>query len=1639
MGLPRPDRIVRLAAGAALHATATGVGLAAGTASLAGSLAGSVATSLLAPPARTLRAAAGGVAGATADTATAVAKAGARAAGALVTGVDDATDGNLERLAEAGRAIFEPPAARSRRRVWVSRGHAHLELATSAVEGGPAVRRALRRQLERLDGVEWAAVNDAVGRVLVTFDERRVRVDDVVAVVAAVEQARGGKQVFPLTQDHPADLEPLVAALVTVAVDVVGIGVAYAGRALPVPRLTRHATLALAFLDSQQWVKKAMVARIGTTGTDLAFTGASALLHALTQSPTVPALNATAAAVRVWEVRARREVWQRREPELCRPGIEAGSGPLTPPGERPAPLPDGPIEGYRGLLGPTALVSALGLLPLTFAPSRSADLLKALTPKAAVQGREAFAAVLDVRMCGRGVLPMDGSAYRRLDRVDAVVVDGATLCTGPAVVLEACPEPAGEAAGWDAVALWTGASRLLGSDPGLDTGGAGDDAPPPGRLRLGPAAADPDRPGVRVHALRDAGGERVGTAVVTDELDPHAEALLRAVGAAGHRLVLTAHAGIADVAGVADEVAEPAESLLQTVRRLQAQGHGVLLVASGEGSVDLPGRDGAGAGAADAGPALLAADVSVAPTVPGRAPAWGADLVTGPGLADACRLVAATAAARALSRQCVETARTGNVLGGLFAAVGSPERGQRRATTPGKSATAWNMGWGGWTALRLDTRPGPVATVHTPWHALEPDQVLRRVADPDPHGPQRPADPPDLAARLREVATAVRGVPGVAGPLRYARTVAAELADPLTPLLGTGAAATAVLGEATDAVLVGGAMVGSALISGFQRLRAETVLESLLLEQEVVAHREIRGGADDGGCADVPAGALRVGDIICVESGDVVPADARLLECCDLEVDESGLTGESQAVAKGVAATPGAVLADRTCMLHEGTSVVAGRGRAVVVAVGAATASGRATAAAGAAAPPAGVQARLGELTRSVLPLTLAGGGAVVGLSLLWRRPLTEAVKAGVAVAVAAVPEGLPLVATVAQQAAARRLSRRGAVVRTARVLEALGRVDTVCFDKTGTLTENRLRVVRLVPLAADTDDDALLALAAVAGDPADAHVHEVDRAVAAAVGERGGPGADPDDPADDPADGPASCLPFTAGRGFSAGLRDGRLVVKGAPEVVLDRCGNAGGEIDAARERMEQLAHRGLRVIAVADRAVEGAPDDPAELDLEEAAHDLVLRGLVALADSVRESTAVAIAQLRASGVRVLVATGDHPETAAAIAAEAGVPDADRVVTGAEFLRASDAERVRMVRETAVFARLSPEQKVALVAALRKAGATLAMTGDGVNDAAAIRLADVGVGVGGAGGAESPAARRSADLVLTDADLTRLVDALAEGRAMWARVRDAVAVLVGGNAGEVAFTVVGTALGGRSPLGTRQLLLVNLLTDMFPALAVAVAAPGRPAVPTGQAGPHPDDPLAGHPLAEELRAGPHRGFTAAVRRLVLVRGAATAAGATGAWATGRVTGSHSRAGSMGLAALIGTQLAQTAWAGRRSPLVLVTAAGSFAVLVGVVQTPVVSRFFGCRPLDPLAWAAVLGWSVAGAAGAELVPRGVARSRAGHVEATASDGGSPDPGPHADAAAGSAEAPDAGGADADGARDQGTDRPGTVPAAAEPT
>ena len=259
-----------------------------------------------------------------------------------------------------------------------------------------------------------------------------------------------------------------------------------------------------------------------------------------------------------------------------------------------------------------------------------------------------------------------------------------------------------------------------------------------------------------------------------------------------------------------------------------------------------------------------------------------------------------------------------------------------------------------------------------------------------------------------------------------------------------------------------GSWRANAVISGAQRLRADRALRALLLDQRLTAR--LAGGAAPA--VQVAASALRPGQLIDLQAGDVVPADARLVDVPGLEIDEASLTGESVAVGKQTQATPGAELPDRACMVYEGTIVLAGTGRAVVVAVGPATEAGRALSLAGQAGAPAGMQARLEELTRRGLPVTLLGGAAVTGLALLRRQPLPRAIASGVSVAVTAVPEGLPLVATVAQLGAARRLSAREVLVRSARTVEALGRVDTVCFDKTGTLTEGRLRLARVAGLS---------------------------------------------------------------------------------------------------------------------------------------------------------------------------------------------------------------------------------------------------------------------------------------------------------------------------------------------------------------------------------------------------------------------------------------------------------------------------------------------------------------------------------------------------------------------------------------------
>ncbi|MGP4005890.1 cation-translocating P-type ATPase, partial [Streptomyces sp. 4N124] len=407
-------------------------------------------------------------------------------------------------------------------------------------------------------------------------------------------------------------------------------------------------------------------------------------------------------------------------------------------------------------------------------------------------------------------------------------------------------------------------------------------------------------------------------------------------------------------------------------------------------------------------------------------------------------------------------------------------------------------------------------------------------------------------------------------------------------------------------------------------------------------------------------------------------------------------------------------------------------------------------------------------------------------------------------------------------------------------------------------------------------------------------------------------------------------------------------FVVKGAPEIVLPACRDLP---EHASRTAQSLARDGLRVLAVARRRLR---DDEKDADVcEEPLSELEFTGLLALADVPRETSTALVHGLREAGVRPVMLTGDHPQTARAIAIELGWPDDTAVVTGDELAAADRSERARMLRDVDVVARVAPEQKLQVVEALMDAGRVVGMVGDGANDAAAIRAADIGVGISARG---SAAARNAADLVLTHDDLTVLVEAVVEGRALWHSVADAIAILIGGNAGEVGFGILGTLLAGAAPLSTRQMLLVNLFTDLFPAMAVAVTpqkeGESDVSAPLGKT-------LLGTPLMRQIR---HRALT-------------TCLGAVAAWLIGRFTpGSARRTTTMALCAVVGTQLAQTLADRSGSPLVRVTSFGSAAALVLLVQTPGVSNALGCTPLGPVAWAGVVAAIALAVTGQRVMP-----------------------------------------------------------------
>lgn len=1441
-------------------------------------------------------------------------------------------------------ALIDPRDRRAQRRIEVTEDHATIEVRGLDNGQGSAVTRSLEQHLGRLRGVEWWRVNAVTGRVVTALSSGA----DLEKLLAAVEEVEEESDVadtgWSRAAEFPADREPVLAAAIEVAGDVCAIAVSAAGAVPPLRGLMRSVRAVAAFTDAQPRLRAHLEQRLGSARTDLVLAIANAAGAALGEGAAGGVTNLLADTVQrgfiLTEALARRGQWQQWETDIVDAEHFGVAEPL-PAYTRPADMPRGPVERVADETAAASLAGAATLAGL----GRIGDVPDALmlgAPKAARAGREVFAATVSTALAGAGVLTLHPAAWRRLDRLTALVIDGEALTTAGRVVLEV--ETTDE--GWPAARVWSTAQRLLWA--------AGEVAPGDEKaVRLvRPESGAPDRGATTRPVWRELReGKRIlGRVLVGRELDPRAHDVLGTARRAGLRVVLAGHRDAGELRSLADEFVNAQGSLSSHVDRLQRQGHVVAVLAT------------------RAHKALDHADVAVGIVgcegggihVP-----WSADLLCRD-LSQVQRILGVVGPARQVSERGRTLALSACSLTGLLLAAAPATRSRTAPMIAANFAGLFNGAVAGARAVR--DRPAAEHAPQLPWHALEPDEVLARLPEPEPVAERTTDEPTERGA----VATRISSLTDFLGHMRR------ELADPLTPILGVGAAATAILGSPSDAVLLSSVLTVNAMISARQRQAAENELFDLIegerLSGRVIDRADI--DTEDPATVNIPADYLQVGDVFTIRAGEVVPADARLLRAEDLEMDESGLTGESVTVPKQVEATPGAALGDRACLVFEGTTVVSGSAVAVVIAVGADTQAGRATAG---AVPPekGGVQAQLRALTDRALPLTLTGGAIVTALGGLRGRTLRAAIADGVGVAVAAVPEGLPLVATVAQLAAARRLSRYGVLVRANRAVEALGRVDTLCFDKTGTLTEGRLRLTALADLDEQwepgNDSDAarrlLRAAARACPDPDNGPVlHATDRAVLDAAAEILGSDAHRWDPIDE--------IPFESNRGYAAAFgrtaHKLRLVVKGAPEVVLPRCtrvrGGASGKTDRAftdeqRERAEStvhdLAEQGLRVLVVARRDLS---DPPA--DVEDVVEGLTLMGFLGIADTPRPQTPYLVRALEDNGVGVRMITGDHPVTAAAVARQLGIT-VDTVTTGADLDELDDTAQTELIERSTVFARVDPEQKVRIVSALRRTGHVVGMTGDGSNDAAAIRTADIGIGIAAHG---SAAARNAADLVLTEPDPRALLHALVEGRSMWQRVADAVAVLVGGNAGEVAFTLFGTAVGGRAPLGTRQFLLVNLLTDMFPALALALAG--------DQETPEPEnDPHWVEQRADQLAAVPPASLGADLLRTIGMRGVATATGASVAWMAGRYTGTQRRADTIGLVALIGTQLGQTLVAGYRSPLVWLTTAASGAVLGVIVMTPGLGAYFGCTPLGPVGWTIANTSALAATAGATVLPR----------------------------------------------------------------
>ena len=777
-----------------------------------------------------------------------------------------------------------------------------------------------------------------------------------------------------------------------------------------------------------------------------------------------------------------------------------------------------------------------------------------------------------------------------------------------------------------------------------------------------------------------------------------------------------------------------------------------------------------------------------------------------------------------------------------------------------------------------------------PWHSLKAAEAARLLGT----NPARGLQAADVEVRRQRHGPNRLPEPS---PPSLLRLFLGRFADSPSVLLAAGAVLSLATGGIADAVLISTVLLANATIGAATERSGHRAIAAL--RRSVAIKARVRR---DGAESVVEAGELVPGDVIKLLPGDPVPADARLTFAHRLQVEESALTGESRPADKDVLPVEvSAILAERRCMLYRGTTVVGGHGEAIVVATGGATVAGRLRVlAARAAAPPAPLERDLNVMGRT-LAITAAGVCAgVFGLTVLRGMGALPAIATGISLAVAAIPEGLGTIGTTVLALGSNRMRRKGTLIRTLGAAETLGSVTVVCADKTGTITENRMvarectvdgHTIAIGGPALSTRGSFRLAGRAVAPEDApglldalrigalcnDAELdfqsqHEVLVQGSATEGallvaavkagldvealQREFPRVD----RRDRGDGrrymiTVHRLPERRPTSFRGSATGGLIALaKGSPEEILDICdriarGAESVPLDGTSRatilaRNAEMAGRGLRVLALAAREL------PERYDEADLAGGFVWHGHIGLADPIRPAAPSTIQALHRAGIRTVMITGDQAQTAAAVARELNLSDGGplRVVEGAELASASPEILHDLVKDATVFARVPPDLKLAIVRALQTNGDVVAMTGDGVNDAAALRAADVGIAMGESG---TELARELADVVLSTDDLARFVDAVEEGRLLRCNVRRVLHYLLATNASEVWAVVGALVFGQASPLTPLQLLWLNMVGDFAPAIGLATepAPPGLMRQPPRD----PREPIVPRPLQRGL------------------------------------------------------------------------------------------------------------------------------------------------------------------------------------------